>query len=72
MLQETVEGLSVAAISYYVIGIVGKLIEGAGKFVSFDEKLFQFFSIPLVILAVWLTARHIKKKVQKAAGDAGH
>ena len=72
MLQETVEGLSVAAISYYVIGIVGKLIEGAGKFVSFDEKLFQFFSIPLVILAVWLTARHIKKKVQKAAGDTGH
>ena len=29
-LQETVEGLSVAAISYYVIGIVAKLIEGIG------------------------------------------
>jgi uncharacterized membrane-anchored protein len=69
MLQETVEGLSVAAISYYVIGIVGKLIEGAGKFAVFDEKLAQFVSIPLVIAAVWLAGRHIKKKVQRAAGE---
>lgn len=72
MLQETVEGLSVAAISYYVIGIVGKLIEGAAKFVTFDEKLAQFISIPLVILAVWLMAQHIKKKVHRAAGDGRH
>ncbi len=71
MLQETVEGLSVAAISYYVIGIVGKLIEGAAKFVTFDEKLAQFISIPLVIAAVWLMAQHIKKKVHNAAATAG-
>ena len=29
-LQETVEGISVVAISYYVVGIVAKLIEGIG------------------------------------------
>ncbi len=69
MMQETVEGLSVAAISYYVIGIVGKLIEGAAKYLPLDEKLAQFISIPLVIAAVWLTARHIKTKVHRAAGE---
>ena len=31
-LQETVEGLSVVAISYYLIGIVAKLIEGLGEY----------------------------------------
>lgn len=69
MLQETVEGLSVAAISYYVIGIVGKLIEGAAKYAPFDEKFAQFISIPVVIALVWLAARHIKRKVHRAAGE---
>lgn len=70
MLQETVEGLSVAAISYYVIGIFAKLIEGAAKFLPpFDEKLTQFISIPVVIALVWLAARQIKKKVHRAAGE---
>lgn len=70
MLQETVEGLSVAAISYYVIGIIAKLIEGSAAFLPpFDGTLAQFISIPLVILAVWLAARHIKNKVRAASGD---
>lgn len=71
MLQETVEGLSVAAISYYVIGIVGKLIEGAAGFASFDAKLAQFISIPLVILAVWLLAQRIKRRIHKESGGGG-
>lgn len=71
MLQETVEGLSVAAISYYVIGIAGKLLEGAAEYASFDAKLAQFISIPVVITLVWLAARQIKKKVHRAAGETG-
>ena len=38
---------------------------------EFDEKLAEFISIPLVVLAVWFTAQHIKKKVHRAARD-GH
>jgi uncharacterized membrane-anchored protein len=68
LLQETVEGLSVAAISYYVIGIVGKLIEGAAAYLPFDEKLAQFVSIPAVILLVWLAARRIRARIHRAAG----
>ena len=68
--QETVEGLSVAAISYYVIGIAGKLIEGAAPYLpGLDEKLAQFISIPVVILLVWGAARHIKTKVRAASSD---
>ncbi len=71
MLQETVEGLSVAAISYYVIGIAGKLIEGAAPYLpGLDEKLAQFISIPVVILLVWWAARHIKTKVRAASSDS--
>ncbi len=55
LLQQTVEGLSVVAISYYAINIVAKLIDGlADYFPHTDAKLIELISIPVIVIAVAL------------------
>lgn len=68
-LQETVEGLSVVAISYYLIGIIGKLIDGLGDQLKFDTKPISLLSIPLVVLAVWYAVRRLRKKIMSKDRD---
>jgi len=61
-LQETVEGLSVVAISYYLIGIVGyaaKSLKGFGWKV--DPDLVVGLMIPVVLFFVWTGVRRIRK-----------
>jgi uncharacterized membrane-anchored protein len=70
MLQETVEGLSVVAISYYLIGIVAKLMEGLETYVpGFDAKLASLISIPIVVILVWLGMRRLRHRIHKALND---
>ncbi|WP_160003587.1 DUF3422 family protein [Rhizobium sp. 18055] len=62
-LQQTVEGLSVAAISYYVIGLVGylaKLIHNVG--IEIAPETLTGAAVPIVVLGVWLTVRRIRSK----------
>jgi len=69
-LQETVEGLSVAAISYYLVGLVGYAVKGlheAGLAVPVD--LVVGLSIPAVILLVWLGVRRIRRRLSRAEGN---
>ena len=61
-LQQTVEGLSIAAITYYVVGLVGyaaKALKEAGMHLSVE--LVTGASIPLVALAIWLAVRRVRK-----------
>jgi uncharacterized membrane-anchored protein len=63
-LQQTVEGLSVAAVSYYVVGLVGYLAKGlkeAGVPMP-DPGLVAGLSVPMVLLAVWWTVRRIRAR----------
>lgn len=63
-LQETVEGLSVVAISYYAVGLVGymlKGIESAG--IPFDVGLATGLSVPVVAGLVWYGLRKAKHAV---------
>ncbi len=63
-LQETVEGLSVAAISYYLVGLVSYAARGirsAGVAVPVD--LVTGLSIPLVLGLVWLAVRRIRRRL---------
>ena len=69
-LQETVEGLSVVAISYYLIGIVSKLIEGAGTYAQVETKLVSLITIPLVVLIVWYGVRRLRKRIMKSAATS--
>ncbi len=70
-LQQTVEGLSVAAVTYYIVGLIGYAARGlraAGLPVNPD--MVMGLSIPVVIFAVWLGIRRIHHMVHKERG--GH
>lgn len=63
-LQSTVEGLSIAAISYYVVSLLlygGKALKGAG--VPLNPEMAAGALIPLVLWAVWRTTRRIHAKL---------
>lgn len=61
-LQQTVEGLSVAAISYYVIGILNYAAKGAEKALPINATLITgVLAIP-VVLGVWGLVRRLRIK----------
>ncbi|MFT5705964.1 MAG: putative membrane-anchored protein [Oceanospirillaceae bacterium] len=63
MMQHTVEGLSVAAISYYSIGLVKYLIESFDlSNIPFSKAQLVGGSVPLVIGAVWFFTRRVHKR----------
>ncbi|SMH58840.1 DUF3422 family protein [Azospirillum agricola] len=63
-LQETVEGLSVVAISYYLVGIVGYAAKGLKGFgLKVDPDMLVGLMIPVVILFVWSGVRRIRKVI---------
>ena len=62
LLQQTVEGLSVAAVSYYVVGLVGYLAKGFTVFgTNVKPELLTAASVPFAIAAVWWGVRRIRK-----------
>jgi uncharacterized membrane-anchored protein len=66
-LQETVEGLSVAAITYYVVGLVGyaaKALKASG--VALNPDIAMGAAIPVVAVVAALGVRHIRRTVVKA------
>ncbi len=67
-LQSTVEGLSIAAISYYVVSLLlyaAKAAKLAG--LPLNPELAAGLSIPLVLWAVWKATRRIHQKLQRNA-----
>lgn len=61
-LQQTVEGLSVAAITYYVVGLLGQLAKGAGATgLGINPELVTAASVPLVALVVALGLRRARR-----------
>lgn len=63
-LQATVEGLSVAAITYYIVGLVSYLAKGAQALGwPFSPEGTAAVAIPLVALAVWLSMRRLHARV---------
>jgi len=66
-LQQTVEGLSAAAITYYVVGLVGYAAKGlASAGVPLQVELVMALSIPVVALVTILGVRHVRKVVTRA------
>lgn len=65
-LQETVEGLSIAAISYYLVSLIGYGAEaGHNLGLAVNVDLVKGASIPMVITAVWLALRRFKKRLYR-------
>lgn len=63
-LQETVEGLSVVAISYYLLGLVAYLAKGA-KAVGFkiNPDIAAGLALPLIAWAVWMGVKRLRLAV---------
>jgi uncharacterized membrane-anchored protein len=65
-LQSTVEGLSVAAITYYFTGLVSYLAKGAEKLGwPFSSDITAACALPFVGLVVWWSMRRLHNKVFK-------
>jgi len=68
-LQETVEGLSIAAITYYLVGLVGY----AGKGLKalgwpLDADLVMGASIPIVAVIAALGIRYVRRGIVRSQG----
>ena len=63
-LQQTVEGLSVAAVSYYVIALFGVIFEGMrdAGLTAAEPGILSALAVPVVIGAIWLIVRRIRRK----------
>lgn len=70
-LQQTVEGLSVAAISYYVVGLLSYLAKGskdAGLPVP-SSSVSTAVAVPVVVLVIWWTVQRIRAHHAKQDTD---
>ncbi|WP_011579712.1 MULTISPECIES: DUF3422 family protein [Chelativorans] len=61
-LQQTVEGLSVAAISYYVVGLISYLVKGVHLFPGFSPEAITAAAVPVAVLVMWLLVRRIRRR----------
>jgi uncharacterized membrane-anchored protein len=65
-LQQTVEGLSVAAVTYYIVGLIGYLAKGlksAG--LSLNPELLMALSIPVVVILAGFGINRIKQAITR-------
>lgn len=65
-LQQTVEGLSVAAISYYMVGLLKYLL--APLYKAMDPQtaaIITAVSVPVVVASVWVLTKRVKKQITK-------
>lgn len=63
-LQSTVEGLSIAAVTYYVVGLIGYAAKGLSiGGLKLSPELVMALSIPVVVVLVWLGLRRLRKRV---------
>ncbi len=68
LMQTAVEGLSVAAVTYYGAGLVGYVAKGAKSAgLNVSPDLAVALSIPLIAGAVWMAIRRLHARAQAAA-----
>lgn len=61
-LQHTVEGLSVAAISYYIVSLIHTVLSGLANVVDFNPELTTSLSAPMVVLMITLTMLRVRRR----------
>jgi uncharacterized membrane-anchored protein len=62
-LQTTVEGLSVAAVSYYVVGLFGYVAKGLhDRGAPIDTTLATALFVPVAVLGIWWLVRRIRRR----------
>lgn len=67
-LQQTVEGLSVAAVSYYIVGLFAYVIKGVdGQLPGLSADVLIALLVPVTIFAIWSVVRRVRRR--NAQGD---
>ncbi len=70
-LQQTVEGLSIAAITYYLASLVGYLAKGAkAAGLPVSAELATGVSIPVLALLIWLALKRLRRRLEREDGAA--
>ncbi len=65
-LQETVESLSIVAITYYILGLLGTLVDplNFNKF-FFNKEVFLAICVPIILILIWFIAKIVRTKIKK-------
>ncbi len=65
-LQQTVEGLSVAAVTYYVVGLVSYVAKAASEMgLPISAPIIVAASVPIVAGLVWYGVQRVRKELEK-------
>jgi len=68
-LQQTVEGLSIAAVTYYVVGLIGYAAKGLSAVgIAVNPELAMAVGIPVVAALMALGVRRLRSHVNQAGG----
>ncbi len=63
-LQQTVEGLSVAAVSYYLLGLLSYVLKASAVAIGpRAADVILAMAVPAVVLAVWAVVRRIRRRL---------
>jgi uncharacterized membrane-anchored protein len=69
-IQETVEGLSAVAISYYALALLKVVIEGLAQVrPNINPTIATGLAAPFVIFGVWLFLRGVRRHIIRSNGD---
>lgn len=69
-LQQTVEGLSVAAVSYYVVGLFAYLAKGLGvEIPGISQSTLVALFVPVTVLSIWLIVRRVRARHAESDDD---
>ncbi len=68
-LQETVEGLSVVAISYYAVSLLAYLAAPLAAKAGLSKEGAAAVLVVPVVAAVWFVARRVRRRIEKAAKE---
>ncbi len=65
-LQETVESLSIVAITYYIVGLLSTLIDPMNfDSIFLSKDLFLSLSVPIILILIWYVAKIVRKRINK-------
>jgi uncharacterized membrane-anchored protein len=68
-LQETVEGLSVIAMTYYGVGIAGYVLKPLAKALGWNDAVVTMVAVPVIALAVLVSMRRFRKRLNHRHGE---
>lgn len=68
-LQETVEGLSVVAIAYYAVSLIGYLSAPLAKWLHIDKTILTALAVIPTMFVVFLFMRNVKRRIAKQSGE---